>query len=105
MYDIEILMDSLRKIRKALETIIERASVVDDPNEFLCSPGGMLRLDAICMNLIALGEAVKALDTITATKLATSEMPRERTVKIINYDLLVDFIKYMATFTENKIAE
>ena len=48
---------------------------------------------------------VNGFDTITATKLATSEMPRERTVKIINYDLLVDFIKYMATFTENKIAE
>lgn len=48
---------------------------------------------------------INGFDTITATKLATSEMPRERTVKIINYDLLVDFIKYMATFTENKIAE
>lgn len=48
---------------------------------------------------------VNGFDTITATKLATTEMPRERTVKIINYDLLVDFIKYMATFTENQIAE
>lgn len=65
MFDSEIELDSLQKIRKALETIIERASVVDDPNDFLCSPGGMLRLDAICMNLIALGEAVKALDKET----------------------------------------
>ncbi|MBR1666339.1 MAG: DUF86 domain-containing protein [Bacteroidaceae bacterium] len=65
MFDSEIELDSLQKIRKALETIIERASVVDDPNVFLCSPGGMLRLDAICMNLIALGEAVKALDKET----------------------------------------
>lgn len=48
MFDSEIELDSLQKIRKALETIIERASVVDDPNDFLCSPGGMLRLDAIC---------------------------------------------------------
>lgn len=65
MFDSEIELDSLQKIRKALETIIERAAVVDDPNDFLCSPGGMLRLDAICMNLIALGEAVKALDKET----------------------------------------
>ena len=65
MFDSEIELDSLQKIRKALETIIERASVVDDPNVFLRSPGGMLRLDAICMNLIALGEAVKALDKET----------------------------------------
>lgn len=31
----------------------------------LCSPDGMIRLDAICMNLIALGEAVKGLDKQT----------------------------------------
>lgn len=65
MFVHEIVMDSLQKIRTAIETILERASVVSDPNELLCSPGGMLRLDAICMNLIALGEAVKGLDKQT----------------------------------------
>ena len=63
MYDLEIVMDTLQKISKAIETILERAAVVTDPNDLLCSPGGMMRLDAICMNLIALGEAVKGLDT------------------------------------------
>ena len=48
-----------------IETITERASAVKNPNELLCSPGGMMRLDAICMNLIALGEAVKGLDKQT----------------------------------------
>ena len=65
MFDREIVMDSLRKIRMAIETILERAAVVSDPNELLTSPGGMMRLDAICMNLIALGEAVKGLDKQT----------------------------------------
>ena len=65
MFDREIVMDSLRKIRMAIETILERAAVVTDPNDLLCSPGGMMRLDAICMNLIALGEAVKGLDKQT----------------------------------------
>lgn len=65
MYDREIVMDSLQKISKAIETILERAAVVTDPNALLCSPGGMMRLDAICMNLIALGEAVKGLDKQT----------------------------------------
>lgn len=65
MFDREIVMDSLQKILKAIDTIIERASVVNDPNELLCSAGGMMRLDAICMNLIALGEAVKGLDKQT----------------------------------------
>jgi len=65
MYDEEIIFDSLQKIRNAIETISERASVVDDPNVLLLTPEGVLRLDAICMNLIALGEAVKGLDKQT----------------------------------------
>ena len=48
-----------------LDLITETSSVVETPNDFLCSPGGLLRLDAICMNLIALGETVKGLDKLT----------------------------------------
>ena len=65
MFDKEIALDSLVKIRTVIETIVERTASVDNPNVFLCSPDGMLRLDAICMNLIALGEAVKGLDKQT----------------------------------------
>ena len=57
MFDKEIVIDSLLKIRQALDTISERAAVVSDLDELLQSSDGMLRLDAICMNLIALGEA------------------------------------------------
>ena len=69
MFDKELAIDSLQKIKAMLDLIIERASVVNTPNEFLCSPGGMLRLDAICMNLIALGETVKGLDKLTEGQL------------------------------------
>ena len=48
---------------------MERASVVKTSDDFLTSPGGMLRLDAICMNLIALGESVKGLDKLTNEEL------------------------------------
>jgi uncharacterized protein with HEPN domain len=65
MFDKEITLDSVQKIKSMLELIIERTSVVETPNDFLCSPEGMLRLDAICMNLIALGETVKGLDKQT----------------------------------------
>lgn len=41
---------------------------------------------------------------INNVRLSASEMPRERTVKLTNYDLLVSFIKYMGTFAENKLA-
>ena len=43
--------------------------MVKNPNDFLCSPGGLVRLDAICMNLIALGETVKGLDKLTGNQL------------------------------------
>lgn len=69
MFDKELALDSLLNIEGALEVIIERAAVAATPNDFLCSPEGMMRLDAICMNLIALGEAVKGLDKITKGKL------------------------------------
>lgn len=65
MYDKELVADSLHKILSAIETILERTSVVKEPNDFLLSQDGMMRLDAICMNLIALGEAVKGLDKLT----------------------------------------
>ena len=53
MYDREIVMDSLQKIRKAIETILERAAVVSDPNELLTSPGGMMRLDESIVDAMA----------------------------------------------------
>ena len=56
MFDKELALDSLHTIASALQLIVERASVVSTPDDFLCSPDGMLRLDAICMNLIALGK-------------------------------------------------
>ena len=47
---------------------------------------------------------INGFDTITATKLADSELPRERTVKVTNLDVLVNFIQFMSTFNENKVA-
>jgi hypothetical protein len=41
--------------------------------------------------------------TITSSKLSRSEMPRERQVKLTNYDLLREFLKFMATFEENQV--
>ena len=69
MFDKELVLDSLQKIKEMLDLILERASVINTPNDFLCSPSGMMRLDAICMNLIALGETVKGLDKLTAGQL------------------------------------
>lgn len=65
MYDKELVLSSLTQIQTLLNTITERSAKVKDIDDFLTSPGGMLLLDAVCMNLIALGEAVKNLDKVS----------------------------------------
>ena len=65
MFDTELVYSSLKQIQGAVELIIERSESVNNVDDFLTSPGGVLRLDALCMNLIALGEAVKGLDKLT----------------------------------------
>ncbi len=65
MYDKELVSSSLTQIRTLLDTITERSARVKDIDDFLTSPGGMLLLDAVCMNLIALGEAFKNLDKVS----------------------------------------
>lgn len=72
MFDKELALDSLRNIKKVLELIQERKATVKTPEDFLYSSEGMMRLDAICMNLIALGEATKGLDKITKGELLPS---------------------------------
>ena len=68
-FDIEIAIANLRNIKKVLELINERRANVASADDFLHSPDGMMRLDAICMNLIAIGEATKNLDKITKGEL------------------------------------
>lgn len=69
MFDRELALDCLSNIENALQLIVERSLMIGAVNDFLCSSEGMLRLDAICMNLIALGETVKGLDKVTKGEL------------------------------------
>lgn len=71
MFKREMALGCLKDIQKALALIEERSAIVTHVNDFLCSSEGMLRLDALCMNLIALGESVKNLDKITNGELLT----------------------------------
>ena len=68
-FDKELAIANLRNIKKVLELINERRASVSSADDFLHSPDGMMRLDAICMNLIAIGEATKNLDKITKSEL------------------------------------
>ena len=65
MYDKELVLEILSQIHRASQTILERFEPVQSVNDFTESPGGMEKLDSICMLLIAIGEALKNLDKAT----------------------------------------
>lgn len=69
MYDKELVCSSLNQIRTTVDTIVERSKGIHSVDDFLGTQGGVLLLDAICMNLIALGEAVKNLDKVSNNEL------------------------------------
>jgi uncharacterized protein with HEPN domain len=65
MYDVALAGEILRQIRRAALTILTRFEPIESPNDFTASEEGLEKLDAICMQLIAVGESVKNLDEVT----------------------------------------
>ena len=65
MYDKELTIDILMQIAAASETVLDRFEPVSCAADFTDSPRGMEKLDSICMLLIAIGEGLKKVDTIT----------------------------------------
>lgn len=65
MYDRDLVLEILTQIYQAAATISKRFEPIKSANDFTDSEGGMEKLDAICMQLIALGESLKNIDKIT----------------------------------------
>ncbi|MCK5156630.1 MAG: DUF86 domain-containing protein [Spirochaetales bacterium] len=65
MYNKELVSNILKQIESSLCTIIKRFSPVTSVDDFYSSEEGFEKLDAICMQLITIGEALKNLDKIT----------------------------------------
>lgn len=65
MFDRELVLNSLQQVQTLINTIMERTAGIVDVDGFYDTPSGMVLLDAICMNLIALGEATKNLDKVS----------------------------------------
>jgi uncharacterized protein with HEPN domain len=55
----------LEQMLQATRTILRRFAPIHTPEDFVASDEGLDRLDAICMQLIALGESTKNLDKVT----------------------------------------
>ncbi|MBO6234131.1 MAG: DUF86 domain-containing protein [Prevotella sp.] len=64
-----IIWHTLDKLELAINRIKERTINIHSVDDFLSTPGGMEKLDATCMVLIAIGETVKNLDKMTEGKI------------------------------------
>ncbi len=69
MYDIELVKEILHQILWSAQTVARRFASITSPEDFVVSEGGLEKLDAICMQLIAIGENVKNLDKVTKGEL------------------------------------
>jgi uncharacterized protein with HEPN domain len=69
MSDASLLRERLEDVLEALERIPRRFAAVHSSEYFILTDDGKDRLDAICMILIAVGEAFKQIDQKTESKL------------------------------------
>jgi uncharacterized protein with HEPN domain len=67
-YDRELALEILTQIFDAIQKIKKRFEPIKSADQFTNSDEGMEKLDAICMQLIAVGESLKNLDKITSKK-------------------------------------
>ena len=65
MHNRELVLEILEQIYDSTQKVLKRFEPINSENEFTDSESGMEKLDAICMQLIAIGEALKNLDKIT----------------------------------------
>ena len=69
MYDRELVLEILNQINGSVQTIQKRFQPIRSSNDFTDSDAGLEKLDAVCMQLIAIGESLKNLDKVTDFKL------------------------------------
>ncbi len=67
--NLPLVWHTLEQIELAIDRVMERTKSIHSVDDFLLTPGGMEKLDAACMVLIAIGESVKNLDKISEGKL------------------------------------
>ena len=75
MYDKTLAREILSQILRSTQIILKRFEPIQSADDFTNSDSGMEKLDAICMQLIAIGESLKNLDKVTGGSLL-SEYPQ-----------------------------
>ena len=69
MYEKGLVLDILKDIVLSMEQIQRRFQVIKTAKDFIKDDVGREKLDSICMQLIAIAEALKQIDKITSGKL------------------------------------
>jgi uncharacterized protein with HEPN domain len=69
LFDTVALIERLESALEAMERIPRRFTGINSPEDFEASEAGQDRLDAICMILVAVGEAFKQIDLQTDGRL------------------------------------
>ena len=72
MYDKKLVIEILDQIDEALQKMKRRFEGINSPDDFLDSDHGTDMLDAICIQLVAIGESVKNIDKITNQELLSN---------------------------------
>ena len=72
MYNNNLVIEIIEQILNALQTIERRFENINTFDDFLNSDHGLDMLDAICMQLIAVGESIKNIDKISNGKLLSN---------------------------------
>ena len=67
--NLPLVLHTLSQIELAIDRLQERTMNIRSVDDFLSTPGGMEKLDAACMVLIAIGESIKNLDKVSEGKL------------------------------------
>ena len=65
MYDKEIILNLLENMVTATEKILHRNRNITSVDDYLKDDNSLMLLDSLCMQLIAIGEAVKKIDKET----------------------------------------
>lgn len=65
MYEKDLIADIVRNLLSAVQHVVKRFEPIQAAGDFVKDDAGREKLDGICMQLIAIGEALKQVDKIT----------------------------------------
>jgi len=71
MYEKELIVDILNNVLSSMEQVLRRFQVIRSSEDFVKDDVGREKLDSVCMQLIAMGEALKQIDKLTGGELLT----------------------------------